>query len=166
MPPFYVTIVTLVSFVVNTFIKKYVFSITLKKEDFYAQFKMPNVQDILEYTLSDDYTVITFKLYNDTPLGIETDDILELETSIDVMLVNGDLYIFGIFSFTDNSPSKLTAIFDDFTPERFNSCNENAYGSIPQGDVSHVLNNLNISNAAFKLVFLKSNFFNEANDPI
>ena len=50
----------------DTFMKKYVFSITLKKEDFYAQLKMPNVQDILEYTLSDDYTVITFKLYNGT----------------------------------------------------------------------------------------------------
>lgn len=48
----------------DTFMRKYVFSVALDKEEFYSQLKMPNVQDVLEYTLSDDCTVITFKMYN------------------------------------------------------------------------------------------------------
>ena len=48
----------------DTFMKKYVFSVALSKEEFYSQLKMPNVQDVLEYTLSNDGTVITFRLYN------------------------------------------------------------------------------------------------------
>ena len=48
----------------DTFMKKYVFSVALGKEEFYAQLKMPNAQDVLEYTLSNDETVITFRLYN------------------------------------------------------------------------------------------------------
>ena len=48
----------------DTFMKKYVFSVALGKEEFYSQLKMPNAQDVLEYTLSNDDTVITFWLYN------------------------------------------------------------------------------------------------------
>ena len=48
----------------DTFMRKYVFSVALGKEEFYSQLKMPNVQDVLEYTLSNDDTVITFRLYN------------------------------------------------------------------------------------------------------
>ena len=48
----------------DTFMRKYVFSVALDKEEFYSQLKMPNVQDVLEYTLSNDGTVITFMLYN------------------------------------------------------------------------------------------------------
>ena len=48
----------------DTFMKKYVFSVALGKEEFYSQLKMPNAQDVLEYTLSNDDTVITFRLYN------------------------------------------------------------------------------------------------------
>ena len=48
----------------DTFMRKYVFGIAIKKEEFYTQLKTPNVYDVLEYTLSDDDTVITFKLYN------------------------------------------------------------------------------------------------------
>ena len=48
----------------DTFMRKYVFSVALDKEEFYSQLKMPNVQDVLKYTLSNDDTVITFMLYN------------------------------------------------------------------------------------------------------
>ena len=48
----------------DTFMRKYVFSVALGKEEFYSQLKMPNAQDVLEYTLSNDDTVITFRLYN------------------------------------------------------------------------------------------------------
>ena len=48
----------------DTFMRKYVFSVALGKEEFYSQLKMKNVQDVLEYTLSYDDTVITFRLYN------------------------------------------------------------------------------------------------------
>ena len=48
----------------DAFMHKYVFRIPLKKEDFYAHLKTPNVCDALEYYLSEDYTVITFKMYN------------------------------------------------------------------------------------------------------
>ena len=58
----------------DTFMRKYIFGIALKKEDFYAQLKIPNVYDVLEYTLSDDDTVITFKLYNgEFPYKINVD---------------------------------------------------------------------------------------------
>ncbi len=50
----------------DPFMRKYVFSIALNKDDFYAQLKLPNVHDMLQYTLSNDGTVITFKLYNGT----------------------------------------------------------------------------------------------------
>ena len=48
----------------DTFMRKYVFGIALKKEEFYTQLKTPNVYDVLEYTLSEDDAVITFKMYN------------------------------------------------------------------------------------------------------
>ena len=48
----------------DTFMRKYVFSVALGKEEFYSQLKIPNVQDVLEYTLSNDDRVITFRLYN------------------------------------------------------------------------------------------------------
>ena len=48
----------------DTFMKKYVFSIALKKEAFYSQLKKYNVNDVLEYDLSDDCSVITFKMYS------------------------------------------------------------------------------------------------------
>ena len=48
----------------DTFMRKYVYIVALGKEEFYSQLKMPNAQDVLEYTLSNDDTVITFRLYN------------------------------------------------------------------------------------------------------
>ena len=48
----------------DTLMRKYVFSVAIGKEEFYSQLKMPNVQDVLEYTLSNDDTIITFMLYN------------------------------------------------------------------------------------------------------
>ena len=48
----------------DAFMRKYVFSVALDKEEFYSQLKTPNAQDVLEYTVSNDDTVITFKLYN------------------------------------------------------------------------------------------------------
>ena len=58
----------------DTFMRKYVFSVALDKEEFYSQLKIPNVQDVLEYTLSNDDTVITFMLYNsEYPYKINVD---------------------------------------------------------------------------------------------
>ena len=58
----------------DTFMRKYVFSVALGKEEFYSQLKMKNVQDVLEYTLSNDDTVITFRLYNgEYPYKINVD---------------------------------------------------------------------------------------------
>ncbi len=48
----------------DTFMRKYVFCIKLTKEDFYTQLKAYNVNDALEYSLNDDYSVITFTMYN------------------------------------------------------------------------------------------------------
>lgn len=62
----------------DALVKKYVFSIALKKEDFYAQLKIHNINDVLEYTLSDDCTVITFKMYNGKyPYKINVDTLNE-----------------------------------------------------------------------------------------
>ena len=36
----------------------------LTKEDFYAQLRMRNINDILEYSLNEDCSVITFAMYN------------------------------------------------------------------------------------------------------
>ena len=48
----------------DTFMRKFVFCISLTKEDFYAQLKVHNINDILEYSLNDDCSVITFTMYN------------------------------------------------------------------------------------------------------
>ena len=48
----------------DTFMRKFVFCISLTKEDFYAQLKVHNINDILEYSLNDDCSVITFTTYN------------------------------------------------------------------------------------------------------
>ena len=48
----------------DTFMRKFVFRIALTKEDLYSQLKMQNIQDVLEYSLNDDCSVISFKMYN------------------------------------------------------------------------------------------------------
>ena len=48
----------------DTFMRKFVFCISLTKEDFYAQLKVHNINDILEYSLNEDCSVITFTMYN------------------------------------------------------------------------------------------------------
>ena len=48
----------------DAFMRKYVFCIELKKEDFYTQLKNHNSHDLLEYSLSDDCSVITFTRHN------------------------------------------------------------------------------------------------------
>ena len=63
----------------DTLMRKYVFSVAIGKEEFYSQLKMPNAQDVLEYTLSNDNTVITFMLYNGKyPYKINVDAFNEL----------------------------------------------------------------------------------------
>ena len=56
----------LLSGVVNhdTFMRKFVFRIELTKEEFYSQLKIRNVNDILEYSLNDDCSIITFDMHN------------------------------------------------------------------------------------------------------
>ena len=44
----------------DTFMRKFVFRIELTKEEFYSQIKICNINDILEYSLNDDCSVITF----------------------------------------------------------------------------------------------------------
>ena len=62
----------------DSFMRKFVFSIALKEESFYEQLKAHNVNDVFEYTLSDDCTVITFHLYNGTyPYKINVDTLNE-----------------------------------------------------------------------------------------
>lgn len=48
----------------DTFMRKFVFCISLTKESFYAQLKTHNINDILEYSLNEDCSVITFAKYN------------------------------------------------------------------------------------------------------
>ncbi|MBE6789365.1 MAG: hypothetical protein E7539_06865 [Ruminococcaceae bacterium] len=48
----------------DTFMRKFVFCISLTKEDFYAQLKIHNINDVLEYSLNEDCSVITFTRYN------------------------------------------------------------------------------------------------------
>ncbi len=48
----------------DTFMRKFVFRISLTKEEFYSQLKIRNINDILEYSLNDDCSVITFAMYN------------------------------------------------------------------------------------------------------
>ncbi len=70
----------LLSGVVNydTFMRKFVFRVELTKEEFYAQLKIHNISDLLEYYLSDDYSVITFTRYNSKfPYKILIDEVNE-----------------------------------------------------------------------------------------
>ena len=48
----------------DTFMRKFVFRIELTKEEFYSQIKTRNINDVLEYSLNDDCSVITFTMYN------------------------------------------------------------------------------------------------------
>lgn len=48
----------------DVFMRKYVFRVGLNNDEFLAKLKIPNVNDVLSYTLSDDCTVITFKRHN------------------------------------------------------------------------------------------------------
>ena len=48
----------------DTFMKKFVFRIEITKEEFYSQLKIRNINDVLEYSLNEDCSVITFTLYN------------------------------------------------------------------------------------------------------
>ena len=56
----------------DTFMRKYVYHIDLTKEAFYSQLKIRNINDLLEYSLSDDLSVIIFEKYlNKFPYSIE-----------------------------------------------------------------------------------------------
>ena len=48
----------------DTFMRKFVFCILLTKEDFYAQLKTRNINDVLEYSLNDDCSTIYFIRYS------------------------------------------------------------------------------------------------------
>ncbi len=48
----------------DTFMRKFVFRIDFTKEEFYSQLKMRNINDILEYCLNDDCSIITFIMNN------------------------------------------------------------------------------------------------------
>ena len=48
----------------DTFMRKFVFRIELTKEEFYSQIKIRNINDVLEYSLNEDCSVITFTMYN------------------------------------------------------------------------------------------------------
>ena len=48
----------------DTFMRKFVFRIEITKEEFYSQLKIRNINDVLEYSLNEDCSVITFTMYN------------------------------------------------------------------------------------------------------
>jgi len=48
----------------DTFMRKFVFRIEITKEEFYSQLKISNINDVLEYSLNVDCSVITFTMYN------------------------------------------------------------------------------------------------------
>ena len=48
----------------DTFMRKFVFCIEITKEEFYSQLKIRNINDVLEYSLNEDCSVITFTMYN------------------------------------------------------------------------------------------------------
>ena len=48
----------------DTFMRKFVFRIEITKEEFYSQLKIRNINDVLEYSLNEDCSVITFTIYN------------------------------------------------------------------------------------------------------
>ena len=62
----------------DTFMRKYVFRIELTKEDFYTQLKTRNINDVLEYSLNDNCSVITFIMYSTKySYAIKVDDFNE-----------------------------------------------------------------------------------------
>ncbi|MBQ8768657.1 MAG: hypothetical protein IJZ15_03280 [Oscillospiraceae bacterium] len=48
----------------DTFMRKFVFRIEITKEELYSQLKIRNINDVLEYSLNEDCSVITFTMYN------------------------------------------------------------------------------------------------------
>ena len=48
----------------DTFMRKFVFRIEITKEEFYSRLKIRNINDVLEYSLNEDCSVITFTMYN------------------------------------------------------------------------------------------------------
>ena len=48
----------------DTFMRKFVFRIEITKEEFYSRLKILNINDVLEYSLNEDCSVITFTMYN------------------------------------------------------------------------------------------------------
>ena len=48
----------------DTFMRKFVFRIEITKEEFYSHLKIRNINDVLEYSLNEDCSVITFTMYN------------------------------------------------------------------------------------------------------
>ena len=48
----------------DTFMRKYVFYIEFSKVEFFSKLKARNINDVLEYSLNDDCSVITFTMYN------------------------------------------------------------------------------------------------------
>ena len=48
----------------DTFMRKFVFRIEITKEEFYSQLKIRNINDVLEYSLNEDCSVITFTMCN------------------------------------------------------------------------------------------------------
>ncbi len=62
----------------DTFMRKFVFRIEITKEEFYSQLKIRNINDVLEYSLNEDCSVITFTMYNmKYPYKIIVDDFNE-----------------------------------------------------------------------------------------
>lgn len=48
----------------DTFMRKFVFRIEITKEEFYSRLKIRNINDVLEYSLNEDCSVIIFTMYN------------------------------------------------------------------------------------------------------
>ena len=48
----------------DTFMRKFVFRIEITKEEFYSRLKIRNINDVLEYSLNEDCSVIKFTMYN------------------------------------------------------------------------------------------------------
>ena len=48
----------------DTFMRKFVFRIEITKEEFYSRLKIRNINDVLDYSLNEDCSVITFTMYN------------------------------------------------------------------------------------------------------
>ena len=48
----------------DTFMRKFVFRIEITKEEFYSRLKIRNINGVLEYSLNEDCSVITFTMYN------------------------------------------------------------------------------------------------------